>query len=91
MGGYPDRKGIVTLDACIMDYESNCGSVAFLRDIVNPISVARKLMEEIPQVILVGQGAQNFALKQGFLKQIYSLIYLEKSGILGKSLLNMSQ
>jgi len=66
MGGYPDRDGIVTLDACIMDYESNCGSVAFLRDIVNPISVARKVMEETPHVMLVGQGAKNFALKQGF-------------------------
>ena len=66
MGGYPDREGIVTLDACIMDYESNCGSVAFLRDIVNPISVARKVMEETPHVMLVGQGAKNFALKKGF-------------------------
>ena len=66
MGGYPDRDGIVTLDACIMDYESNCGSVAFLRDIVNQISVARKVMEETPHVMLVGQGAKNFALKQGF-------------------------
>ena len=66
MGSYPDREGIVTLDACIMDYESNCGSVAFLRDIVNPISVARKVMEETPHVMLVGQGAKNFALKQGF-------------------------
>ena len=66
MGGYPDREGIVTLDACIMDYESNCGSVAFLRDIINPISVARKVMEETPHVMLVGRGAKNFALKQGF-------------------------
>ena len=66
MGGYPDRDGIVTLDACIMDYESNCGSVAFLRDIINPISVARKVMEETPHVMLVGQGAKNFALKKGF-------------------------
>jgi len=66
MGGYPDREGIVTLDACIMDYESNCGSVAFLRDIINPISVARKVMEETPHVMLVGQGAKSFALKKGF-------------------------
>ena len=64
MGGYPDREGIVTLDACIMDYESNCGSVAFLRDIVNPISVARKVMEETPHVMLVGQGAKKFRLKK---------------------------
>ena len=66
MGGYPDRDGTVTLDACIMNYESNCGSVAFLTDIVNPISVARKVMEETPHVMLVGQGAKKFALKKGF-------------------------
>ena len=59
MGGYPDRDGIVTLDACIMNYESNCGSVAFLTDIVNPISVARKVMEETPHVMLVSHGAKN--------------------------------
>ncbi|MAJ51653.1 MAG: glycosylasparaginase [Flammeovirgaceae bacterium] len=66
IGSYPDRDGIVTLDACIMDYKSNCGSVAFLRDIINPISVARKVMEETPHVMLVGQGAKKFALKKGF-------------------------
>ena len=63
MGGYPDGDGRVTLDACIMNYESNCGSVALLTDIVNSISVARKVMEETPRVMLVGQGAKKFALK----------------------------
>ena len=77
MGGYPDREGIVTLDACIMDYESNCGSVAFLRDIVNPISVARKVMEETPHVMLVGEGAKKFALKKGF-KEINLLTDLSR-------------
>ena len=77
MGGYPDREGIVTLDACIMDYESNFGSVAFLRDIVNPISVARKVMEETPHVMLVGEGAKKFALKKGF-KEINLLTDLSR-------------
>ena len=65
-GGYPDSEGNVTLDACIMDENMNCGSVAYLQGIKHPISVARKVMEETPHVMLVGQGAQDFALQQGF-------------------------
>ena len=65
----PDRDGKVTLDACIMDHESRCGSVACLQDILHPISVARKVMENTPHVMLVGQGAQDFALANGFKKQ----------------------
>lgn len=65
-GGRPDRDGKVTLDACIMDKEGNCGSVVFLEDFKHPISVARKVMEETPHVILAGQGAKQFALAQGF-------------------------
>ena len=68
-GGYPDREGKVTLDACIMDEEGNCGSVAFLQHIKHPISVARKVMEETPHVMLVGEGALRFALSQGFKKE----------------------
>ena len=66
LGGNPDRDGHVTLDACIMDDEANCGSVAFLERIKHPVSVARKVMEETPHVMLVGSGAQQFALQQGF-------------------------
>ena len=66
LGGYPDRDGIVTLDACIMDHNANCGAVAGLEKIKHPISVARKLMEKTPHVILVGNGAQQFALENGF-------------------------
>ncbi len=66
LGGNPDRDGKVSLDACIMDHNFNCGSVAFLHRIKNPISVARKIMEETPHVMLVGEGAQKFALEQGF-------------------------
>lgn len=68
LGGLPDRDGKVTLDACIMDHESNCGAVAFLQDIENPISVARKVMEETPHVMLAGDGALTFALEKGFEK-----------------------
>jgi len=66
LGGLPDRQGNVTLDACIMNHKNECGAVAFLKEIENPISVARKVMEETPHVLLVGKGAQEFALAQGF-------------------------
>jgi len=65
-GGLPDRDGIVSLDACIMDENGNCGSVAFLQHIKNPISVARKVMEKTPHIMLAGDGALQFALSQGF-------------------------
>ncbi len=68
-GGLPDRDGHVTLDACIMDENGDCGSVAFLRHIKHPISVARRVMEKTPHVMLVGEGALKFALEQGFTKE----------------------
>jgi N4-(beta-N-acetylglucosaminyl)-L-asparaginase len=67
-GGLPDREGKVTLDACIMDEFGNCGSVAALQHIVHPISVARAVMEKTPHVMLVGDGALQFALANGFKK-----------------------
>jgi N4-(beta-N-acetylglucosaminyl)-L-asparaginase len=66
LGGNPDREGIVTLDACIMDEHFNCGSVAALERIKHPISVARRIMEKTPHVLLVGSGAQQFAIAEGF-------------------------
>jgi N4-(beta-N-acetylglucosaminyl)-L-asparaginase len=66
LGGNPDRDGIVTLDACIMDHKFNCGSVAALERIKHPIQVARRVMEKTPHVMLVGEGAQQFAVAQGF-------------------------
>jgi N4-(beta-N-acetylglucosaminyl)-L-asparaginase len=69
LGGLPDRDGRVTLDACIMDEHANIGSVACLEHIVHPISVARKVMEKTPHVMLVGDGALQFALANGFKKE----------------------
>ena len=66
LGANPDRDGHVTLDASIMDHQFNCGSVAFLERIKHPISVARRVMEKTPHVMLVGAGAQQFALSEGF-------------------------
>src|SRR5471030_335981 len=67
--GYPDRDGHVTLDACIMDEFGNCGAVAGMEYIAHPISVARAVMEKTPHVLLVGEGATQFAVEQGFKKE----------------------
>lgn len=68
-GGLPDREGRVTLDACIMDDKGNYGSVVFLQNIINAISVARKVMEKTPHVLLAGKGAEEFAVSQGFKRE----------------------
>jgi N4-(beta-N-acetylglucosaminyl)-L-asparaginase len=69
LGGYPDRDGKVTLDACIMDEHANCGAVAAIEQIKHAISVARKVMEKTPHILLVGDGAQQFAIENGFTKE----------------------
>ena len=68
-GGRPDRNGNVTLDACIMDKDGNCGAVLCLQNIAHPISVARKVMEDTPHVMLAGKGAEQFAYEKGFGKE----------------------
>lgn len=68
-GGLPDREGRVTLDSCIMDENANCGSVAFLEDIMHPVCVARKVMEKTEYIMLVGSGAKKFAIENGFKKE----------------------
>lgn len=64
--GNPDRDGVLSLDASIMDGDGRCGAVAALTDIAHPITVARRVMEQTPHVMLVGEGAQQFAVQQGF-------------------------
>jgi N4-(beta-N-acetylglucosaminyl)-L-asparaginase len=64
--GYPDRDGHVSLDASIMNHRGDCGAVAGLEHIAHPISVARRVMERTPHVLLVGDGALQFAIEQGF-------------------------
>jgi N4-(beta-N-acetylglucosaminyl)-L-asparaginase len=69
IGGLPDRDGNVTLDACIMNKEGDYGAVVYLQNIKHPISVARKVMENTPHVILAGKGAEQFAYEEGFEKE----------------------
>ncbi len=66
LGGRPDRDGHVTLDACCMDHLGNVGSVAGVEDVVHVSSLARAVMEKTPHVMLVGEGARQFAQEMGF-------------------------
>ncbi len=66
LAAWPDRDGKVTLDSCIMDGNGDCGAVSFLERIKHPVSVARKVMEMTPHVLLSGEGAQAFAAANGF-------------------------
>jgi isoaspartyl peptidase/L-asparaginase-like protein (Ntn-hydrolase superfamily) len=66
-GSAPNSAGYVELDASIMDGPvSAAGAVTCIRDVVNPISVARRVMEATPHVMLSGAGALEFARAQGF-------------------------
>jgi N4-(beta-N-acetylglucosaminyl)-L-asparaginase len=68
IGGRPDRDGHVTLDACIMNHESKCGAVGFVEGFEHPVSIARAVMEHTQHVMLVGEGAEDFAKDAGFVK-----------------------
>ena len=66
-GGLPNEEGVVQLDASIMDGRTyNAGSVASLENIKTPASVARLVMERTDHVMLVGEGALEFARSFGF-------------------------
>lgn len=65
-GGAPDREGNVTLDACVMDSNGDCGAVVCVENITNVAALARVVMEETPHVMLAGKGAEELAYKKGF-------------------------
>jgi len=66
-GGLPDRDGVVSLDACVMDGRTlSFGAVAALERIGNPAAVAKLVMEKTPHVCLAGRGALEFAITNGF-------------------------
>ena len=60
-GGAPDREGQVSLDACVMDHQGNCGAVLAVENVVHVAALARDVMEKTPHVMLAGKGAEDFA------------------------------
>ena len=66
LGGLPDRDGRVTVDASVMDGMGRAGAVAALEDVVHAAGVARAVMDHSPHVMLVGEGARQFAVDHGF-------------------------
>lgn len=68
-GGLPDEDCKVTLDASIMGGDHRAGAVAFVQGYRHPISIARRVMEATDHVFLVGEGAEEFARKQGFARE----------------------
>jgi N4-(beta-N-acetylglucosaminyl)-L-asparaginase len=66
-GGLPDASGRVSLDGCIMLGPDRCAGVCFVRRYMHPVSIARKVMDLTPHVMLAGEGAESFAEHQGFM------------------------
>ena len=67
--GMPSILGEVELDASIMDgRDLTAGAVGCVKGYPNPISIARKVLETLPHVFLVGEGAERFAAEMGFEK-----------------------
>lgn len=66
-GGLPNEAGVVALDACVMDGRSGlAGAVAAIERIKNPAQVALKVMRRTDHVLIVGDGALQFARAHGF-------------------------
>jgi N4-(beta-N-acetylglucosaminyl)-L-asparaginase len=65
--GIGNSIGTVSLDACVMDGKTlDCGSVAAVENIRHVAALAKKVYEKTPHVMLVGKGAEWFALQNGF-------------------------
>jgi N4-(beta-N-acetylglucosaminyl)-L-asparaginase len=66
-GGLPNEDGVVQLDACVMHGPTRrCGAVGALEKVKNAAKVARVVMERTNHTFLVGQGATQFAIDEGF-------------------------
>lgn len=94
-GGLPNEEGVVELDAAFMDGKSlKVGAIAAIRDFENPISIARKLSGNRYNIFLVGEGAEKYALENGFIKKEMlteeaKKIWLNKKEKLKKNYLHM--
>ncbi|KAG8062700.1 hypothetical protein GUJ93_ZPchr0003g17514 [Zizania palustris] len=65
-GSVLTTDGTVEMDACVMDGNTmRCGAVSGLSTVVNPVSLARLVMEKTPHVYLAFDGAEAFAREQG--------------------------
>ncbi len=78
-GGAPDREGNVTLDACVMDSDGNCGAVVCVENITHVAALAKQVMDNTPHVMLAGEGAETFAYAQGFEKENLLTEYSKKA------------
>jgi N4-(beta-N-acetylglucosaminyl)-L-asparaginase len=65
-GGLPDCTGRMSLDGCIMLSPNRCGSVCAVQRFMHPVSIARRVMEKTPHIMLAGEGADAFAQAEGF-------------------------
>ncbi|OIK42576.1 beta-aspartyl-peptidase [Citrobacter portucalensis] len=66
IGAVYTRDETHELDACVMDGNTlNAGAVAGVSHLRNPILAARLVMEHSPHVMMIGEGAENFAIAQG--------------------------
>lgn len=66
LSGQPNAAGVAQLDACIIyGPGQQAGACAAVEGVVHPITLARRVMEKTPHVMLVGKGAQWFAKQQG--------------------------
>ena len=57
----PDRDGQVSLDACVMDHQGNCGAVLAVENVVHVAALAKDVMTKTPHIMLSGKGAEMFA------------------------------
>lgn len=78
-GAVFNHDGIVELDASVMDGKTlKAGAVCGVRDIKNPVRVARAVMDKSEHVLLSGAGASQFAREQGFVPVDNSYFFTEK-------------
>ena len=65
-GSYLNLRGEAEMDAAVMSSSLEFGAVGAIKDVKNPIKVARKVMEETDHILIVGEGAVRFAKEMGF-------------------------